>query len=211
MWPGELKVPRPDGTVVGERVQIPGDRAVQATLDGTDGRGAVVACPPHPQHGGSRADARLRAVSDRLTGDGVDCLRIDYGPWDRGRGEQQDVRDAIAWARGRYECVACFGYSFGAGMAVLVAAEEPALAAVSVLAPPARTGDGLRVTGAVEAIACPLQVIVGERDRTVDWEPVRDAADRAGHPTEGVAGDHFFAGQVDRVAGLAGDFLVEHC
>lgn len=206
---------------MGERTQIPAERDVRATLDraGADeaaasehrGGTVVVACPPHPQHGGTRADARLRAVSAYLAGEGVDCLRLDYGPWDGGRGEQQDVRDALAWGRAEYDAVGCFGYSFGACVALLVAADEPDLAAVSTLAPAATTGDGLRVDEAVGSIECHLQVIVGERDDTVDWEPVCDAAAAGGHATETVSGDHFFAGQVDRVAGLAGGFLAEHC
>lgn len=196
---------------MGERLRIPGDRDVRATLDGGDGRAVVVSCPPHPQHGGSRADARLRAVSDRLCEEDVDCLRVDYGPWDEGRGEQQDLRDGLSWAREEYESVGCFGYSFGAAVALLVAADDPDLAAVSALAPPATTGDDLGVAEAVAVVDCPAQVVVGERDRTVDWEPVLEAARARGHATERVAGDHFFAGQLDRVAALAGGFLAEHC
>lgn len=211
MCPGELKVPRPYWPDVGERTPIPGARDVRATLDGGDGQVLVVACPPHPQHGGSREDARLRAVADRLVSAGIDCLQIDYGPWDEGRGEQDDVRDALAWGRERYDAIGAFGYSFGACMALLVAATEADLAGVSVLAPAATTGDDLRVAEAVSGIECPLQVIVGERDRTVDWEPVRDAARAHGAEIDAVPGDHFFAGQVDRVAALAGEFLAGHC
>ncbi|MFB6303693.1 MAG: alpha/beta hydrolase, partial [Haloferacaceae archaeon] len=66
-----------------EPVLVPGGRDVRATLDRTgDADAAVVACPPHPQHGGHRGDERLVAVAERLTDAGVDCLRIDYGPWD---------------------------------------------------------------------------------------------------------------------------------
>lgn len=206
---------------MGERTPIPAERDVRTTLDRASGGDTatedgehpsiVVACPPHPQHGGTREDARLRAVSEHLRGAGVDCLRLDYGPWNGGRGEQRDVRDAIAWAREEYEAVGCFGYSFGACVALLAAADEPDLGAVSALAPAARTGDGLQVDAAVGAVECPLQVIVGERDGTVDWEPVVEAARDAGHETESVPGDHFFAGQLDRVAALAGGFLADDC
>lgn len=211
MWPGELKVPRPRCVYVDEHVRIPGDRDVQASLDGGDGRAVVVACPPHPQHGGSRTDARLRAVSGSLRDEAVDCLRLDYGPWDEGRGEQQDVRNGLRWARDAYDRVGCFGYSFGASMVILVAADESDVAAVSALAPAATAGDGYDVVAGIEAIPCPVQVIVGENDSTVDWEPVREAARTNGHATASVGGDHFFVGDLDRVAQLAGAFLAEHC
>ena len=81
-----------------ETVLVPGARDVRATLDespaGADA--CVVACPPHPQHRGHRGDKRLVAVADELTAGGVDCLRIDYGEWDEGYGERDDVVD---WER----------------------------------------------------------------------------------------------------------------
>ncbi len=105
-------------------VLVPGGRDVRATLDragdvdSTEGVAAsadacVVACPPHPQHRGHRGDERLRAVSAALTGGGVDCLRFDYGDWDEGYGERADARNAVAWARDRYDRVGLFGFSFG--------------------------------------------------------------------------------------------------
>jgi len=81
----------------GATVLIPGTRDVRGTVDGPDDPDTiVVACPPHPQHGGSRTDARLQAVGEALASRGVGCLRIDYGPWDEGKGEQLDARNALA-------------------------------------------------------------------------------------------------------------------
>ena len=155
---------------MGETVFLPGGRDARGTLDEaapTDDTGAaaivnacVVACPPHPRHGGHRGDLRLRAVSDALVERGVDCLRVDYGPWDGGRGEhegersgasegragakrhasREDAINAVAWARARYDRVGLFGYSFGGTVAISAAAHGADVAAVSALAPPARVG-----------------------------------------------------------------------
>lgn len=190
---------------------IPGDRPVRAALDDASGDTVVVACPPHPQYGGSRRDSRLRAVSSALGDAGIDCLRLDYGPWDGGVGEREDVSNAIDWAGERYEDVGLFGYSFGAGVALLAAAGRGDICAVSVLAPPATSVEAGDAAAAVADVSVPLQVVAGERDETVDWETVLDRAGAVGAVVETVPADHFFAGQTDRVAGLAGDFLATHC
>lgn len=215
-------------------VLVPGGRDVRGTVDeptanGTDGRPAdavdgdpadgvdaplVVACPPHPQHGGSRSDGRLVAVADALTDRGVGCLRIDYGPWDGGIGERADVRNAIQWALDRADRVGVFGYSFGAAEAILAAERVDAdatLEAVSVLAPPERLGPDLDVADAfeqLEADEVPLQVLVGSRDTTVNWEPVaeRAAAYDLGTVVE-LPADHFFLGTQPEIAAAVADFF----
>ncbi|WP_424002869.1 alpha/beta hydrolase [Haloarcula salina] len=192
-------------------VGIPGGRSVTGTLDRGDADAVVVACPPHPQYGGSRSDRRLRAVSDAVAPD-IGCLRFDYGPWDEGRGERVDAENALRWANERYEAVGLFGYSFGAAVALCAAAElGPAAgpAALSVLAPPARETDDLDAVGALDELDCPVQVVVGERDDTVDWLPVAERATALGHAVERLPADHHFLGQADRVGEVVGPFLCE--
>ena len=188
-----------------EQRRIDGDRPIRVTVDTPDADRAVVACPPHPQMGGTRSDPRLRAVGEALADRGVACLRFDYGPWDEGDGERQDALNVLASARDRYSSVSLFGYSFGAGVALLTAAEsEPT--AVAVLAPPASLG-GSDTAAALETLSCPVQVVSGERDSTVDCEPVIERARERGDVVESIAGDHFFAGQVDRIGASVAAFL----
>ncbi|WP_424017909.1 alpha/beta hydrolase [Halorientalis pallida] len=188
-----------------EQRRIDGDRTVQVTVDTPEADRAVVACPPHPQMGGTRSDPRLRAVGESLADRGIACLRFDYGPWDEGEAERRDALNVLASARDRYADVGLFGYSFGAGVALLAAAEsEPA--ALSVLAPPATLGDADTVA-ALETLSCPVQVVFGERDSTVEWEPVAERARERGNVVEPAPGDHFFAGQVDRIGESVAAFL----
>ena len=99
-------------------VVIPGGRDVRATRDTANDTATpetlVVACPPHPLQGGSRHNRRLQAIAESVTEAGADCLRIDYGAYDAGRGECVDVERAVEWANERAECVGLVGYSFGA-------------------------------------------------------------------------------------------------
>jgi alpha/beta superfamily hydrolase len=188
-----------------ERLTLPGGRDVRASLD-TDGEAdtLVVACPPHPQHGGTRHDGRLTAVSDALP-DRTDCLRIDYGPWDEGRGERADAENACAWAADRYGRVALFGYSFGGGVALVAA--DPTVDAVAALSPVDRLDDGTDVTAAIARIDAPLWVGYGTRDTTVDAEGVAAAARDAGGTVETFPADHFFVGQEARVGDRVAAFL----
>ena len=191
-----------------EAIHLPGGRDARGSLDAAGAADTVVvACPPHPQQGGSPTDERLRAVSDALLADGVDCLRLEYGPWAEGRGERRDVDNAVAWACERYDSVGLFGYSFGATLALVVAGDG-GVDAVSALSPTASLGEGLDAAAAVESIAVPAQVCHGERDTTVEWEPVVEAARRRGFEVESFPADHFFVGQSGTVADAVTAFLV---
>jgi alpha/beta superfamily hydrolase len=195
-------------------VLIPGARDVRGTLEEPteEPRAVVVACPPHPQHGGSRSDGRLVAVAERLCESGIACLRFDYGAWDEGDGEREDVRNAIRWARDEYEVdgdhvpVGVFGYSFGASLALLASADtDPD--AVAVLAPTARLAEDLDALAALESLEAPLHVLSGERDTTVDWEPIVERARGRGDETTALTGDHFFLGKHDEIATIVGAFF----
>jgi hypothetical protein len=190
-------------------VLVPGGRDVRATLDSVDGDAVVVACPPHPQHGGTRRDGRLRAVGDALGERGIDCLRFDYGPWDEGRGERADARNALRWATERYDRVGLFGYSFGGAVALVTAADSDDARpdAVSALAPISRLESGASAADAVYDVSVPMQVCYGVRDDTADWQAVVEAARAAGATVEELPADHFFVGQEAKVATTVADFL----
>lgn len=197
-----------------ETLPLPGGRDVVATHEtpaGEEAFACVVACPPHPEFGGQRGDPRLEAVTDRLGEDGVASLRFDYGPWDEGRGERADARNAIRWAGDRYDAVGVFGYSFGAAIAILAVADlDDEVAAVSVLAPTARLSTGIDAVAALETVACPVQVVVGTRDETADWEPIADRARGLGQTVSELEADHHFVGQHDAIADTVGPFLLDH-
>lgn len=191
-------------------VALPGPRDARGSLDTADGEAdaCVVACPPHPQLGGTRSDPRLRAVSAALGRRGIACLRFDYGPWDDGRREQVDAGAALEWAGAEYRTAGLFGYSFGGGVALCAAADADASpAAVSTLAPPATLVEEGDVVAALDAIAGPVQVLVGEHDGTVESGPVAERARALGETVEMLPGDHHFTGQHDRVGRVVAAFV----
>lgn len=196
---------------MGERRRIPGPRDVRATLDGpADAPAVVVACPPHPQFGGDRRDSRVVAVAAALAERDVACLRIDYGPWDEGRGERTDVGAAIEWARERYGQVGLFGYSFGAGVALLETQSSP-VDALAVLAPPARVAGKHDVATVVPSISAPTLVVYGDRDETVDSQPVVERIRATGGTAVAVNASHFFRGETDKTAARIAQFFTTEC
>lgn len=194
-----------------ETVRLPGARLVEGTLeDPGDADTVVVECPPHPQYGGNRHDRNLTALSEFLLEHGIAALRIDYGEWDGGRGEQQDVETAIEWAAARYARVGLFGYSFGSIMAALAAAAtEESLFAVSLLAPAAQVLD-FDPASTLASIDAPLQVVYGTRDDTAEWEGVVEVARDLDVAVSEISGDHFFVGQQRTVAEVVGEHLLAH-
>jgi alpha/beta superfamily hydrolase len=192
-----------------ESIVVPSDRDVRGTLDAPESDTCVVACPPHPQMGGSRTDSRLQAVSDALD---CACLRFDYGAWDEGRGELADTRDAYAWASERYERVGLFGYSFGGCLALVAAARESDSGtppfAVAALAPAASLTDDIDAVAAVDDIDCPVGIVYGERDTTVDAAAVAERVRTRGGMVETVGADHFFVGKTTKIADTIADFLI---
>ncbi|MFC4436598.1 MULTISPECIES: alpha/beta hydrolase [Natrialbaceae] len=198
-------------------VLVPGRRDVRGRLDEPDGEtdAIVIACPPHPQHGGSRTDQRLMAVTEALCEAGIACLRFDYGEWGDGYGEREDVRNAIRWAANRDDgegadgCpIGVFGYSFGASQALLASATvDRPVAGVAALAPTATLEEDLDAVAALSTLESPALVLHGERDTTVDWEPVVERARERGDDVVSLPADHFFLGTRDEIARAVVDFF----
>lgn len=187
-------------------VVIPGARDVRGSLDGPDGAAAiVVACPPHPQAGGSRSNPMLRALGTDLADRSIATLRFDYGPWADGNGEVRDAVTAVEWAVGRGPAVGLFGYSFGATVALAAAVDVPVVA-VSALAPAHRLPN-IDTVAALDAVTVPVQLLYAERDRVVDSGPVADRARELGHAVVGLPADHHFVGQHESVAARVGTFF----
>ncbi|MDY6764207.1 MAG: alpha/beta hydrolase [Halobacteria archaeon] len=171
------------------------------SIDETEGKHCVVACPPHPLHGGNRNDRRLIDVCKELKERGISCLRFDYGDWDDSEGETQDVIEAVEFAQARWERIGLFGYSFGAFVSSKAVKEiKTGVECLGLLAPPGRASDFL------EGVEIPVYVLAGERDSTVDSSRVVETVERS----ELLPADHFFVGQGPKVARRFGDFF-EKC
>lgn len=184
---------------------IPGPAgALEAALDRADDepRSLAVVCHPHPLQQGTmhnkvvttlaRTFARWGAAAVRFNFRGVGASAGHYG---EGVGERADARAVIAWSRERWPELPLFvaGFSFGAAVALAVAADAAPRGVVAV-APPVE-----RLPANFVPPACPWLVIHGRADEVVPVEPVIRWAEGFVPPPalvlpEGVG--HFFHGRL---------------
>ena len=197
---------------------------LEATSDGPlDATRALVFCHPHPKMGGTMNAPLLLAVRDHLLAQGWAVLRFNFrgignseGDTGIGHDEQLDARAAIIEAQRRWPQapIALAGWSFGAAVAVRVAAEEPDVRAVVAIAPAVKEKPGV-TAGLPPAsdleLTMPVLFLVGANDELTAPEACRAWAEEAGaHFVEMPGANHFFWAKYPQLAERVADFLEEH-
>ncbi len=170
----------------------------------------LVFCHPHPKMGGTMNAPLLLAIRDRLMRDGWAVLRFNFrgigdsdGESSLGIDEVEDAMAAIDEAHQRFPetpvCIA--GWSFGAAVAVRVAAERDDLAVCLAIAPAIKEKPG--VTAGLPPpeevdLKAPTHFIVGINDDLVDPDACQAWAAEAGATCLVMKGaNHFFWGKYD--------------
>ena len=176
---------------------------------------AAVVCHAHPLHGGMMHFKALFRAAKALQGQGLAVLRFNFrgvgrseGAHDDGEGEQEDARAALSELERRFPGLPLVlgGFSFGAVVALRVAARDPRVRAVFALGfPLARFGDA----ATLEAPRQPRLFVQGERDPFGAGESLRALAEPLPGPRDIVVvpgADHFFEGRLDALQGAIADW-----
>jgi alpha/beta superfamily hydrolase len=180
--------------------------SLAARLSVPDGaRAGVVLCHPHPLYGGDMDSNVVVRAAEACAVRNVATLRFNFrgvgastGKHDDGRGEQDDVRAALADLRGRLPAgavIALAGYSFGAAVAAAVAGDTP-IAGLALIAPP------VRMTPLTPpAVSGPFLIVLGTEDQYCPPESLKAIRDAIPAITLTVidGADHFFFGALDDV------------
>jgi alpha/beta superfamily hydrolase len=174
-------------------------------------RAGAVVCHPHPLYGGDMDSAVVVTVARACAHGSLATLRFNFrgagasgGAWDDGRGEQDDVRAALAHLRrtlGGDAAIALAGYSFGAAMAVAVAEAGEPLAGLALVGPPLARSPW-RPAG-LPGVSGPVLVVAGADDAYCPGEAL-EALRRALPDADVVVvggADHFFSTGLDLLAG----------
>lgn len=112
--------------------------------------GIAVVCHPHPQFGGTMHNKVVHRVASVLHDRGASVLRFNFrgvgasaGAYDHGTGELEDARAALRWMEARHPGASrtLAGFSFGSWVAARLAASEPAVARLILVAPPVTSQD----------------------------------------------------------------------
>lgn len=165
--------------------------------------GVAVICHPHPLHGGSMDNKVLWSLAGAAQECGQVAVRFNFrgvggseGRYDEGVGETEDARAVLAWAQQRWPRlpVVLMGFSFGAAVALRLAADVPVQALVTV-APPLSYFD----EAAMPQPDCPWLLLHGDADEVVPWADTQQRLDRIAAAPDvqcfpGVG--HFFHGQL---------------
>jgi len=178
-------------------------------------RYSALVCHPHPLYGGTMHNKVVFKVAQALQMLGMPTLRFNFrgvghstGTYDEGRGEMDDVRFALEFLSRRYPGlpVILAGFSFGASVALRVAAIDDRVQAMIGLGVPARMLDGEYLQGSHK----PKLIIQGTKDEQAPYVLTAEWFEQVAAPKSLVAvqgADHFFQGHLDEVQAIIATFV----
>jgi len=194
--------------------------SLEAELDAPAAAHAgLVICHPHPRMGGTMDAPLLLALRDALTARGWVVLRFNFrgvgaseGTSSTGEEETTDAGGAIDFLRRRSGDlpIAIAGWSFGAAVALQVAAAEPDMIACVAMAPPVNPKPGITSGLPPELrVEIPVLVVSGANDEVVSPSDCAAFVDRLPNAryVELAGANHFFWAKYDDLAGVVTNFL----
>jgi alpha/beta superfamily hydrolase len=196
-------------------IRVPDGPALEARLAPlANPKGGFVVCHPHPLYGGDLDNPVVIRAAEVAQAAGYATLRFNFrgagtseGVHDKGRGEQEDVRAAMATLATHLPAgsrVGVMGYSFGAAMAARATRPSVPEAPLGLIAPPLgmydfdflQTSPGrlLLVAGTADAY-CPVEALHRLAAITSAEERIVEGA------------DHFFFGKLYPLGEVIGAWL----
>jgi alpha/beta superfamily hydrolase len=174
----------------------------------------VVLSHPHPLYGGDMDNPVIVRAAEVCQDAGLATLRFNFrgvgastGGHDEGRGEQDDLRAALAdlgSALPSGATLATLGYSFGASITARVAAAGP-VAGVALVAPPLAIR-GLDHLGDLASFGGQLLVVAGTADQYCPPDALAGLARTLPKATVRTVdgADHFFFGKLYPLGEIVG-------
>jgi uncharacterized protein len=141
---------------------------------------AVIVCHPHPLYGGSMDNNVVITICEGLADGGLAALRFNFrgvgnssGGYSGGTGEQDDVRATIDFAAAFDDVdpsrLGLAGYSFGGGLAIPVAADDPRVRALALVSPAAEEKNWQRLPD----YSGPRLILAGGQDEQVPLRTIQ--------------------------------------
>lgn len=183
-------------------VRVPGGPSLEARLGAVPAaRAGFVICHPHPLYGGDMDNPVVLRAAEVTQAAGYVTLRFNFrgagaseGVHDKGRGEQDDVKAAMAALASRLPVgspVGVIGYSFGAWTAAR--ATRPGDASLGLIAPPIGMFDFAFLPPAAGRVL----LVAGTRDTYCPVEALHRLAESVGAEERLIEeADHFFFGKL---------------
>ncbi len=200
-----------------------GPLALEAVL--TPGQGPtpsalVVVCHPHPLYGGDMDSHVVRAICREMHRQNVATLRFNFrgvgqsrGTYDGGKGESDDLGAALSRAEELQNIdpdrIGVVGYSFGAGVAIAVAAGDTRVKALAAISAPVvgLSSDDL------QCYQGPTLLASGSNDQFAPSEKMQELAKSLGSRGKCLileGEDHFWGLRVEEMAQAVAEFFAAH-
>ena len=203
-------------------IEIPcGKIALEGMMQVPEGTGPfplVVVCHPHPLYGGSMDNNVVDAVCASLEKREIAWLKFNFrgvgrsrGSFENGVGEKEDAKAAISFGEGKSRVdprrTGLCGYSFGSGVALATAVEDPRVKAVAGIAPFVQPEDLLNRYDRPKLLVC------GAEDEFIDARTLERLVQKMPDPKElalfpGM--DHFWMGEEEGMAARVGEFFAKY-
>jgi alpha/beta superfamily hydrolase len=180
---------------------------------GTSGKGVVIT-HPHPLYGGDMHNSVVTAMMQVYQKHDYTTLRFNFrgvgnsqGTYADGRGEQEDVRAALAYlADLGIQHLNLAGYSFGTWANAHLTCRDDGVEAMVMVSPPAAFMD----FGAIGSLDCLKLIITGSRDEIAPSGLINQLIPKWNPQArfEIIEGaDHFYGGYLDRLQAVLGSCI----
>jgi hypothetical protein len=177
---------------------------------------AAVVCHPHPLFGGTMHNKVIYQAAKSLDALGIPVLRFNFrgaglsaGTHDRGRGELDDVRAAIAFLAAEFPDVHLIvaGFSFGSWVGLQVGCEDSRVTDLIGLGIPVNNTD----FSFLQKCPKPKLFVHGSNDEHGAVEKVKSLVPTFAGENHLVivdAVDHFFSGKLDQLDRAIAEWLI---
>ncbi|MDX1404764.1 MAG: alpha/beta family hydrolase [Woeseiaceae bacterium] len=178
---------------------------------------SAVVCHPHPLHGGTMQNKVAHMLARSFVSQNFVTLRFNFrgveksdGTFDDGKGELEDVFAAMELVAARYPGLPLWlgGFSFGAAMAVLAAAQRQVAGLVSIAPAVSRL-----VASLPAQPDCPWLILQGDQDELVNVdETIAWVNDLEPGPELIIldGAEHFFHGKLVLLKNAVEAFIQKH-
>jgi len=196
-------------------IRVPDGPALEAGLAPVaNAKGGFVVCHPHPLYGGDMDNPVVIRAAEVAQAAGYATLRFNFrgagaseGVHDKGRGEQEDVRAAMAALATHLPAgsrVGVLGYSFGAAMAARATRPSVPEAPLGLIAPPL----GMYGFDFLQTSPGRLLLVAGTADSYCPVEALHRLAAISSAEERIIEGaDHFFFGKLYPLGEAIGAWL----
>ena len=197
-----------------------GDISLEAVWHFPEGTGpfpAVIVCHPHPLYGGSMSSNVVFAICQALAQKSLAALRFNFrgvgksgGQFGEGIGAQEDVKAALDFVASTANIdqkrKGLAGYSFGASVALPVAAQDERVSMLALVSP-ALSEEGWKQ---LKSYTRPKFVIAGDSDFVIPQAQLAKLAGDMPEQYQVIAGaDHFWGGYEEELAEKVSRFFAE--